>query len=112
MTSSSYITDENPELLEMFTVSEVVGEKFVGKSSQDEHDDPEFDKLIRDTVALDEGYEEFFASTSKTFEEATPSELSKIAMDVLNNSTSLAFDDDVRIPNVNTAGRGGGVEIT
>jgi hypothetical protein len=91
---STFITDENPEMLAMSTVSEVVGEKFVGTTGPSRDED--FDAVLAATV-LEKGYDDFFAETSRAFDLATPSELSRVAMDILSKTDGLNFDESVKM---------------
>jgi len=92
------------------TITNVIGEKFVGALGL--VDDKDFHASLAATV-LDQGYDDFFKETNRAFDEATPSELSKVAMNILAHTKGVDFEDiangsEVASPTSNFADKGNG----
>lgn len=86
--------DTDSTQFEFHIISDVVDGMVVG-SSNDREDD--FDAVLAATV-LDRNYEEFFKDTSKAFADASPSELSRIALEALSETS-----EELGLGPVNTA---------
>lgn len=87
--------DGDAAQFEMHLATEIVGEKFVGTTSQR---DEGFDATIAATI-LDQTYDEYFKAHSEAFENATPSLLSQLALEKLNEQ-----DPDIGLDNPTSVG--------